>query len=114
MDIYDRIELLLKRRRINKTQLCARTGVSYNTLSSLFKRRSKNIDLDTVRKIAPCLGTTIEYLVTGNERFIDCEKDGELINNTVVAFTSTGERREYQLTESEMTAILTLLQSMRK
>ncbi|MCL2798020.1 MAG: helix-turn-helix domain-containing protein [Firmicutes bacterium] len=71
MDIYDRIELLLKKSGLNRTRLCERTGISYNTMTSLFKRRSKNVDLETIRKIAMCFNTTLEYLITGDESYLE-------------------------------------------
>lgn len=66
MDIYDRINKLLEEKKMTRTQLSKKTGVSYNTLTSLFSRRSKNIDIETLKKIALGLETSVEYLVTGN------------------------------------------------
>ncbi len=66
MDLYDRIEKLLKERGVTKKALCESTGISYNTLASLFKRRSKRVEISTLQKIADFLHTSIEYLTTGD------------------------------------------------
>ncbi len=58
---------MLKDKGLTKRALCEGAGISYNTLASLFKRRSSRIEIDTLRKIADFLGTTIEYLTTGKE-----------------------------------------------
>lgn len=115
MDIYDRIEIQLKKNRINKKELCLRTGISYNTLASLFKRRSKNVDLETVKKIALCLNTTVEYLVTGNEAYFErTEQTTPPPMNSVIVVSSDGKRKQFDLTEAELQAVLTILDGMKK
>lgn len=114
MDIYDRIEVMLKRKRMNKKELCERTGISYNTLASLFKRRSKNVELETVKKIALCLDTTIEYLITGNETYLQRTEDQEISNNNIIVVTRNGDKIQYDLTEEEIQAVLTILDGMKK
>lgn len=106
MDLYDRIDILLKERHLNKKKLCEATGISYNTLSSLFKRRSKNMDIDTIRKIAEVLETSVEYLVTGKINVTNSPK------NTVVVFDYNGNKYEFILTNKQTEAVLTLLENM--
>lgn len=65
MTIYDRINLLLKNQHKTRKQLCEDTGISYHTLTSLFQRQSKNINLETITKIADYLGISSEYLISG-------------------------------------------------
>lgn len=67
MDIYDRINKLLKEQKKTRKTLAEISGVSYNTLTSLFMRRSKNIEIETLKKLARGLNTTVDYLVTGND-----------------------------------------------
>lgn len=85
MDLYDRIENLLNKNNLTKKALCERTGISYNTLASLFKRRSKRIEIETLQKIAECLNTTIEYLTTGQ---IEVGKLSEAEAALIVAYRS--------------------------
>lgn len=115
MDMYDRIEVLLKTNRMNKKELCARTGISYNTLASLFKRRSKNVELETIRKIACCLNTTVEYLVTGNENYFAREEQAaDARSNSVIVISADGTQKRFDLTEAELQAVLTILDGMKK
>jgi transcriptional regulator with XRE-family HTH domain len=67
MDIYDRINAMLKRRSMTRKGLCDAAGISYSTLTSLFQRRSRNMRLETIRAIAEKLGVTVDYLVLGRE-----------------------------------------------
>ena len=78
MDIYDRINIKLKEQDKKKTVLCSAIDLSYNTLTSLFRRKSKNITIDTIRKIANFLGCSADYLITGEE--IQQEKDPYIVS----------------------------------
>jgi transcriptional regulator with XRE-family HTH domain len=71
MDIYERINELLKEKGRTRIWLASEAGVSYNTLTSLFARRSKNMEIATARKIAIALNTTIDYLFTGNLEYFE-------------------------------------------
>lgn len=66
MDIYERITYLLTEQHKTRKQLSKATHIPYSTLSSLFQRRSEQMSLSTISKIAEYLGVTIDYLVTGD------------------------------------------------
>ncbi|MDD3958547.1 MAG: helix-turn-helix transcriptional regulator [Candidatus Izemoplasmatales bacterium] len=78
MDIYDRITELLKRQKKTRKDLCASTGLSYNTMTSLFKRKSKNMRLDTIRAIADYLGTSVDFLLFGERKTAFLVKESPL------------------------------------
>lgn len=65
MDLYDRINLILKHKKQTKSQLSEETHISYNTLMSLFHRRSKNMNHETISKIAEYLDVSVDYLLNG-------------------------------------------------
>jgi transcriptional regulator with XRE-family HTH domain len=67
MDIYDRINDLLKKQSKTRKDLCDSTGISYNTLTSLFQRRSENIKLQTLIKIAEFLEVSLDWLIDGDQ-----------------------------------------------
>lgn len=66
MDIYERITYLLSEQHKTRKDLCDKTGIPYSTLSSLFQRRSEQMSIITLEKIAEYLGVTIDYLITGD------------------------------------------------
>jgi len=68
MDIYDRIDELLKQKKSNRKEMACLIDIPYNTISSLFIRRSKGMNLVMLQKIADYLDTTMDYLVYGNEK----------------------------------------------
>ncbi len=65
MTIYNRISELLKQQKKSRKDLSLATGISYNTITSLFQRQSDNMKLSTIQGIADYLGVTVEYLITG-------------------------------------------------
>lgn len=65
MTIYDRIDLKIKEMRTTKKAMSENIGLPYSTLMSFYTRRSDNISLDTLKKIALYLNTTLDYLVYG-------------------------------------------------
>ena len=67
MDYYERIESLLKEKNDTAKNMCREIGLSYNTFTGQKKRKSKNIDMQIVQKIAKYLNTTSEYLINGND-----------------------------------------------
>lgn len=69
--MYDRINKKLYFKRATRKDLSEAIGVSYNTLTTMFQRKSTNVDIETIRKIAKFLDVTIEYLVTGVDHSFD-------------------------------------------
>lgn len=109
MDVYDRINELLAEKKIRKRKLCIDLNIPYTTLASMFQRRSKSIDIETLKKIASYLDTTLEYLATGNEKY----KHLSLApTNTVTIVTSNNQTYVYNLANDELNAIMTILNNM--
>ena len=109
MDIYDRINVLLVEQRKNKRSMCLALNMPYSTLSSMFQRQSKSVDIETLKKIASYLDTTLEYLVTGNEKY----KHKSLApTNTVTIVTSDNQTYVYNLANDKLNALMTILNNM--
>ena len=81
MDIHNRINELLKQKNLKKTNLAEQTGLSYHTLTALFNRESGNMNVATLQRIAACLNTTLDYLITGDERLKERSALSQNTNN---------------------------------
>ena len=109
MDVYDRINILLAENKKSKRAMCIVLGMPYSTLSSMFQRRSKSIDIETLKKIASYLNTTLEYLVTGNERYKNLTFAP---TNTITIVTTDNKTYVYKLSNDKLNAIMTILNNM--
>ncbi|MFH2116732.1 MAG: helix-turn-helix transcriptional regulator [Bacillota bacterium] len=67
MDIYDRINIALKRKKDTRKHMCEVLDISYHTLNSLYKRRTERIPFQVVKNISNYLGLTVQYLIFGVE-----------------------------------------------
>ena len=67
MDVYDRIDIELKKRGWSRRQLAIAAGIQETTLASAFKRRSKFFPADRLQKIALTLGVPINQLLPYEE-----------------------------------------------
>lgn len=65
MDTVDRIKELCKDLKMNQQVLAAAVGIKEDTVSNWFRRKSASYS-KYLTQIAEALGTTTEYLLTGN------------------------------------------------
>lgn len=110
MDMYDRINDLLRRKKLKKTDISKNIGVPYSTLASMFARRSMGVDIETIKKIAQYLGTTVEYLVTGNESY----KETTPTPDGTVTIVVDGLTYVYKLSKEDIQAIITILEKFKQ
>lgn len=115
MDYYDRIEFLLKKNNDTSKNMCRNINLSYNTFSGQKKRKSKNICMQTVQKIANYLQTTAEFLINGNDNLLSINSQEQLIDkkNTIVIFGRNEGKSEYQITDEQLKAIKIILENMK-
>lgn len=67
MDFLDRLRMLARTKGLeNNMQLSKASGVPYTTLDNFYRNGYENVKLSTLKKLAMCLGCTIEYLVNGS------------------------------------------------
>lgn len=67
MDFLDRLRMLSRSKGLeNNMQLSKASGVPYTTLDNFYRNGYENVKLSTLKKLAVCLGCTIEYLVNGS------------------------------------------------
>lgn len=86
-------------------------NMPYSTFSSIFNRGIVNSNINNIIRICNALSISADSLAAGE--IVAVEKN-DVFNNSIVVKRATGERYEYFLSESELTAILTLLNSMKK
>lgn len=67
MDIYDKIDSILSEKNMSRRQLAILAGISENTISAAFRRRSKKFSTENVFKIAKALNIPWQKLVAGTE-----------------------------------------------
>lgn len=53
---YELIDTLLREKGMSRRKLAEAAGISENTLSAAFRRKSKNVSIEVVQKIADVLG----------------------------------------------------------
>lgn len=70
-DFWNRVKELMKEQKINQESLCSSINISIGTMRGWITH-SRLPDAEQAVKIASALGTTVEYLVTGeyNEPYL--------------------------------------------
>lgn len=62
MDIYDRIDDILKEKNLSRRKLAIMAGIPPTTLQSAFSRKTVNLPVDTIKRIADALGVPVSDL----------------------------------------------------
>lgn len=86
-------------------------SLPYSTVDNVLKRGVNNVNITTIIKICQCLDISADSLANGIVEPIQTKKTSE---NTVVITNKNGEVFNYTLTESELLAVLTILDGMKK
>lgn len=87
-------------------------GIPYSTIDSVFKRGINTVNITTIIRICQFLGISADGLGEGKIIYNDARPN---INNSnqIIALKCNGERLQYELSEAEMQAILTILEGMK-
>lgn len=112
MDIYDRIDACLEKQNKTKVDLCKSIGLSYNTLMSCYRRRSKKMPIETIRDMAQYFGVTLDFLISGddnsshNSNNVTAHNGSPIINNISnhnvhTVTVSNGVDKKWNLSEIE-------------
>ena len=67
-DLYNRIENLCKRDKVNITTMCKESGASRASLTDLKMGRKQSLSSDTLSKISAFFNVSIDYLLTGEQK----------------------------------------------
>ena len=66
MDIYDKIEHLIKSNNISRKDMCKGANIGYGTYTSMLNRRSERILMDTIISISIFFNVTVDYLMNND------------------------------------------------
>lgn len=86
MDIYDKIDSILSEKNMSRRQLAMQAGISENTISAAFRRRSKKFSTENIFKISRALEIPWQRLVAGT----DIEKIAAIAMDSAVTCYSVG------------------------
>ena len=112
-DIYDRIDIKLKEKDTTRKQMCIDLNIPYSTLTSFYQKRSGNITLSTIRKIAEYLGCSMDFLVRGEN--MNCYNNNIMYNGNIDTIHIEGNGiRELTEIESELIKICSKLSTKEK
>lgn len=89
MNVYDKIDKLLEQKNLSRRRLAILADIPPTTLQSAFSRKTVNLSLDTIKKIADVLEVTpydlmgAEYwdAIIGNESIAKLSKSVDLIES---------------------------------
>lgn len=66
MGLTDKLDSLMKEKKINKAELARESGVPYTTIDGFYKKGSENAKLSTLKKLCAYFGCTLDYLADDN------------------------------------------------
>lgn len=78
LDFYERIDSLLKEKKRSQKEMCEAVGLATGQVYTNWKQRDSIPAADIAVKIAQFLGTSVEYLITGEENNPLAEENREL------------------------------------
>lgn len=105
--MLERILKLMEEKGLNKNQLAQRTGLPRTTIySALASEEScQKAKLETIRPIAKALGTTLDYIISGNEE----KKEAK---NRVVIYTEYGAPMGFDLSPQTIEVLKLMLDQL--
>jgi repressor LexA len=92
LELTEKLNLLMKQRNINRSELSRGSGVPYTTVVNFYEKGTENVKLSTLRKIADYLEVSLDYLtddsVTDQGAIIVA---GEMVKIPIVGKISCGD-----------------------
>ena len=103
MCFAENLKELLELKDIEIKELASGTGISKNTIDNYLSGQKSIPNAENAVKIAKYLGTTVEYLVTGN---IQENLQSQELTKTI--------KKLYRLTPKDLEAVKTIINSLEK
>lgn len=77
MNFIEKLDMLMEKRGMRRSDLARGSGLPYTTIDGLFKKGADNLKLQTLRSIADYFGVSIDYLVYDDFVDLECADDEE-------------------------------------
>lgn len=74
-ELYNRIELLCKKKGVNITTMCKETGASRGSLTDLKSGRKKSLSTYTISKIANYFNVSMDYILNATMQTTTTDND---------------------------------------
>ncbi len=106
--LSDKLRQLRREKKLTQNQLAQILNVSNGTIA-MWETNKRQPDIETIKKIAKVLEVSTDYLL---ETRISPPQPKNL-DNTIVVFGRGEGRTEYQVSEEQMKALKSLLETMK-
>nr|DAI07075.1 MAG TPA: Cro/C1-type HTH DNA-binding domain protein [Caudoviricetes sp.] len=107
-NLYENIEKLCKQRGVNVTTMCKESGASRGSLTDLKNGRKQTLKYETLDKIASYFGTSVDFLVSGNQK----ENPPQQPQSEVDAAVERIRRKLESMPKEQREALMNLIEKM--
>ena len=107
-NLYENIEKLCKQRGVNVTTMCKESGASRGSLTDLKNGRKQTLKYETLDKIASYFGTSVDALVSGNQK----ETPPQQPQSEVDAAVERIRRKLESMPKEQREALMNLIEKM--
>lgn len=90
MGLTEKLDILMKEKKINKAELARESGVPYTTIDGFYKKGAENAKLSTLKKLCAYFNCSLDYLA---------DDDTSEMPHTVAAHFDGDEYTEDELDE---------------
>lgn len=107
-NLYENIEKLCKQRGVNVTTMCKESGASRGSLTDLKNGRKQSLKYETLDKIASYFGTSVDALVSGNQK----ESPPQQPQSEIDAAVERIKRKLESMPKEQREALMNLIEKM--
>ena len=107
-NLYENIEKLCKQRGVNVTTMCKESGASRGSLTDLKNGRKQTLKYETLDKIASYFGTSVDTLVSGDQK----ENPSQQPQSEVDATVERIRRKLESMPKEQREALMNLIEKM--
>lgn len=105
-----RLKELRKSRKITQEKLAEKLGLARSTIT-MYETGGSEPDLETLKALADFFDVTVDYLLGKDSQSNEPSTNSK--TNTIIVYGRGQGKTEYEVTEKELNAIKTLLETMK-